>query len=339
MGVNKKKPSEYQKIIESIAGNTTYTTAPYYKFPKVKDSTNPQSGFNEMADLLMLPVTKEGYRYILSVVDIWSNYFDIEPMKTKTAKATLDALLAIFKRHYVSIPKASMSTDNGTEFKEVFNKWLIDHNIYHKLCLPDRHKQLANVENLNRQVGKIIMTYLTNKEIEIGKPYHEWMGIIPDIRKELNKFKTHPENLNPFTTPLGTVDTTKPPKYQVGELVHYALSKPDNAYGKFRSGDRRFSIDTKKISFILYYSSSNPYRYLIDGVPNVSFAEAELIPAKGKEQTYIIHKIIGKKKEKGKTFYLVWWKKYKKSQSTWESKEKLIEDGAEEYIKQYEDSI
>jgi hypothetical protein len=46
-------------------------------------------GYNEMGDLLQLPTTKEGYKYILSVVDIWSNYFDIEPMKTKTAKSSV----------------------------------------------------------------------------------------------------------------------------------------------------------------------------------------------------------------------------------------------------------
>jgi hypothetical protein len=36
---------------------------------------------------------------------------------------------------------------------------------------------------------------------------------------------------------------------------------------------------------------------------------------------------------------LVWWKKYKKDESTWEPEKTLLKDGAIEYIKEYEDSL
>lgn len=335
-----KKISAFQQIVNEIAGNETNTSIERYKYPKVKNETFPMSGYNEMCDILMLPTTsvKTGsYRYLLTIVDIWSNYFDIEPLKTKTAKETLKALLTIFKRHYVSVPKASLRTDNGGEFKEVFNKWLVDHKILHSLSKPDRHKQLGNVENLNRQIGRIIMTYLTNQEIATGKPFSEWLDLIPKIRTELNKMKFHPKDKDPFKDPMTEVNINQPPKYKVGDLVHYPLEKPEGFGNKFRAGDRRYSLDTKKIKFVLIYSSPNPYRYLLSGVPDVSYAEAELIPAKGNVETFIIREIFDKKTVKGKVFYNVWWKKYLKKDSTWEQKENLIEDGAEEYIKQYED--
>ena len=52
-----------------------------------------------------------------------------------------------------------------------------------------------------------------------------------------------------------------------------------------------------------------------------------------------MRKIIGKKTEIKIIYYLVWWIKKLKKDSTYESKTKLLEDGLVEYIKQYEDDI
>ena len=217
-------------------------------------------GFNEMGDLLQLPTTKEGYKYILSVVDIWSNYFDIEPMKTKTAKETLSALLKIFKRNYIDQPKASFKTDNGGEFIGVFDTWLKDHHIAHIKNLPDRHSQMANVENLNRQVGKLIMTYLTAKSIEQKKEYREWLEIVPIIREELNDLKQHPKDENPYTYPMGEVNVKSSNKYNVGDIVLRPLETAESLsgeklYGKFRSGDHRFELTPRKIIKVFLYNN------------------------------------------------------------------------------------
>jgi hypothetical protein len=238
---DKKKPvvaplSKIQQILNKIGASDTFTKKDKYKFDKVHTNAYPKNGYNEMADLLMLPTTKQGYRYILSVVDIWSNYCDIEPMKTKTASETLKALQKIFKRHYVAQPKASLKTDGGHEFKDVFDKWLKDHHIAHLVNLPDRHSQLANVENLNRQVGRIIMTYLTAKSIELGHDYNEWLSIVPTIRDELNKMKTHPKDQNPFTYPMGTINVQAPNKYKVGDIIYRPLEVPESIDGKKLNG-------------------------------------------------------------------------------------------------------
>ena len=85
-----------------------------------------------MADLLFLPKAQNGYNYLLVITDIYNSKFDIEPIKNKEAQTVLDALLEIFKRIYLDKPKASISTDAGTEFKQVFKKYLDDNNIFHK---------------------------------------------------------------------------------------------------------------------------------------------------------------------------------------------------------------
>ena len=122
-----------------------------------------------MCDLLFLPETKQGYKYLLVCVDLATNLFDIEPLKTKTPEETLKAFNKMFNREYIHKPKASIRTDAGNEFKGVFDKYLYNNNILHKKAIPARHKQLSNVETLNKQLGLIFNSYMNQKERETGK--------------------------------------------------------------------------------------------------------------------------------------------------------------------------
>ena len=85
------------------------------------------------------------------------------------SQTVLNALLKIFKRDYIERPKASISTDAGTEFKNVFNNYLYKNNIYHKIASTSRHTQQSSVESLNRILGKIIMIYLSKKSKETDR--------------------------------------------------------------------------------------------------------------------------------------------------------------------------
>ncbi len=335
-----------KQIFNKIGIDDTYTKKEKYKFDKVRKNTFPKGGYNQMADLLMLPKTDKGYQYCLTMTDLWNGYIDFEPMKTKTAKESLEAMLKIFKRNYIDQPKASLKTDNGGEFQSVFDKWLKDHHIAHLQSLPNRHQQMSNVENLNKQLGKIFMTYLTDKSIKLGYEYTNWDDIVNDVRKELNAIKTHPKDQNPYTYPMPEPDINAPPKYNVGDLVYRPLEKPENIsgnreYGKFRVGDRRYDLIPRKIRQVFLYD--NNWRYQLEGFENVAYAQAELLPAKEKEVMYEVKSIIGEKKEKGKLFYLIWWKNYPKKEATYEPKTELLKDlGTErlnQLIEDYKESL
>jgi hypothetical protein len=45
---------------------------------------------------------------------------------------------------------------------------------------------------------------------------------------------------------------------------------------------------------------------------------------------------LDKRKSKNKIEYLIWWKGYKKSEATWQTRQSLVEDGLMDYIKRYE---
>jgi hypothetical protein len=341
--ISKPTQTKIDKILQKLKIDDSLTKPIYYKFPKVKRHIFPKRGYNYQAVLLILPPTKSGYRYLLTMVDLWSNHVDFEPMKNKEAITTLQAMKEIFKRDYLKKPVASVKTDAGSEFKGPFEQYLFDNNFLHLVTLPDRHKQLGNVENLNKILGKILMTYLTHKSYELDKDYNEWIDIIEVLRDKINEMKNHPKNMDPREYIPPDISKNKP-KYKVGDMVYRRLEVPKDRFGnkymnaKFRAGDNRFETnEPRKIINIVAYSDS--WRYMLNGFPNVSYDEAELKPAKEKEEKYIIHKIIDKKTIKGKVHYLVWWKRYNKGESTWEPKNNLLEDGADEYIQEYEDSI
>ena len=90
-----------------------------------------------------------------------------------------------------------------------------------------------------------------------------------------------------------------------------------------------------KIVKVLNYPRNN--RYVLNTYPNVSYTENELKPLEHQEEYFNVREIIDKKKIKGKTYYLVWWRRNLKKESTWEPKENLIEDGLQDYIDDYEE--
>lgn len=336
----KVEPSPMMKLMNKLNIDETFTKRPKNdKFDTIKENTLPVSGYNYMSDLIELPQTKEGYKYLLVVVDIWSNNFDIEPMESKTASDTLDAFKAIIKRSFTKMPKASIRTDNGNEFKGSFKAFLNENDILHRVALPYRHKQMANVESLNAILGRIFMTYLTNKELELGKPYKEWTDIVKTVRIELNNSRYSPDDEDPYNTkhiPYNIDD----PKYKIGDIVSKKMEVPRNLYGKveadskFRKGDLRFNPHEKlKIVKVLNYPKNN--RYVLNGYPNVSYTENELKPVEQTEEYFLVREIIGKKQIKGKTHYLVWWKNKLKKESTWELEKNLLEDGLKQHIDYY----
>ena len=96
----------------------------------------------------------------------------------------------------------------------------------------------------------------------------------------------------------------------------------------------RFDPDEKlKIIKILNYPNNN--RYILNTLPNVSYAAEELLLANVSDEYRIVKKIIGQKVYKGYTYYLVWWRNELKSQATWEPIDRLLEDGIGEYIQEY----
>jgi hypothetical protein len=287
----------------------------------------------------MLPETKTGYKYLFVVIDLATDEFDMEPIKTKEPTNVLAALKTMFKRKYLKKPYATLTTDNGTEFKGVFHKYLYDESILHKTSEPSRHKQLANVESLNKTLGRLLNGYMNKKEEETKKVFKEWDEPLNVIRVELNKLRKKDEQ-DIFTFKYKIPKSTTP-KYNVGDIVYHVSEIPKSALNhnqntsNFRMGDYRWDRTPRKITKILYYTGDNPLRYLLDNMDHVSYAEYELMKAKETVNKFVVKKIIDKKVMNKITYYKIWWKNSLKKDSTWEPEKTLIEDGLQNLINMY----
>jgi chromodomain-containing protein len=220
----------------------------------------------------------------------------------------------------------------------VFHNYLVENKIHHQITVPDRHKQMSMVESLNRQLGRLFNGYMNAKEIETKRTYHEWTDVIDVVRKELNEYRKvkMPKNASDYPYPYFNPD--KDQKYKIGDVVHYKLEVPENALGhkqntkNFRMGDYRYSPQPRKITKVIYMNDPPYYRYMLEGIPNASYGESELIPSKQRESVFRVKKIIGQRNFRGVKQYLVWWQGYKKSESTYEPATNLQEDGLQPLI-------
>lgn len=293
-----------------------------------------------MADLLYIPESKEGYQYLLVVVDLWSDEFDIEPLKVRDADTVLKAYKKMLKRKHIQFPKATMQTDGGSEFKGAFTKFIYNGKAYHRITAPNRHSQQANVERLNRTLGYYIMNYLNSEAEKTGVITNDWVKILPILRKSLNKMRKKEDGKS--HQPSKNIIITKKPKFKVGDIVHWGLDSPiyktgEKANGEFRTGDRRFSISRVKVKKVIHYPNKKvPFRYLLNNEMNVSYTEPQLLIAENQENEFFaVKEIIDKKIENGKTFYKVRWADYPISASTYEPEEQLIKDGLKLFIDEF----
>lgn len=273
-------------------------------YNRVKDNIPLVKNYNAMCDLLFLPTAKN-YKYLFVIVDLATNLFDIEQLKTKNPDEILKAMKKCFTREYVKKPEYTIKTDSGNEFKGVFQKYLYDESIFHKVAPANHHEGMGNIDNLCKQIGRIIMAYLNKKELETKKKYNDWLPIVPIIRKELNEYRDNSKNLPKklnsyeYPTPNDTIEYSikkkdeiltfhKPikSKFKIGDWVYHYLDHPENALGKKqntkqrRAGDFNFSRTPLQIEKIFVYGSKGPlYRYKLNSINNVSFTEKQLMKA------------------------------------------------------------
>jgi hypothetical protein len=290
-------PSKFAAILKELNIDESLTK-PIQKeksFNKVKDTVALIKGNNQQLDILYLPTTTFGYKYLLTACDLATNACDFEPMKHKTPTSVLIAYKKINTRVYIKRALVTITTDSGNEFKGEFGQYLTKHEIFHRITMPDRHRQTANIESLNKQLGRLINGYLNKIEVETGHIAKSWLPCLSIIREGLNKIRIikTPDDINSYHYPVADgsyqvkkgkklVDIYIDAKFKVGDMVYYKSEVPLNALGHkqntklFRVGDIRYNLNPKKIIKVLNYPSPNPYRYMLEGIPNVSYTDKEL---------------------------------------------------------------
>ena len=134
------------------------------------------------ADLIDLPKLKkanDGYRYMLTVIDVFSKYAWIRLLKDKTGNALVKAMKAIFAQD--GRKPAQLQTDKGTEFmNRTFQRFLRDQQIDFFTSENEDIKG-AVIERFNRTLKDRLWRYFT---------YHQslrYVEAVPLLMKAYNR--------------------------------------------------------------------------------------------------------------------------------------------------------
>lgn len=168
------------------------------------------------------------YKYILTIIDIFTKQANAIPIRKKSTKNVIKAFLKsieLFDKIKV------LQTDNGSEFiNEDFQKLLRDKNIKHILSLPSKPQSNGVVERFNGTLKNYIQRNITFT----GRK--KWKN---DIKKFIENYNNTPQKTI-GVSPNSMDDTTKKDnidkylsskknrqiqKYQVGDYVRLKLEK------------------------------------------------------------------------------------------------------------------
>uniref|UniRef100_A0A1I7WGL7 Integrase catalytic domain-containing protein n=1 Tax=Heterorhabditis bacteriophora TaxID=37862 RepID=A0A1I7WGL7_HETBA len=127
----------------------------------------------------MIPYSDENkdYKYLLTIIDCFSKFAWVVPLKSKSGKETADALDSIFSKSKRKPKK--MQTDNGKEYynsnlKSLFKKLKINHFSTYS------DKKASIVERFNRTLKEKMWKMFTHQ----GN--HKWTDILDDLVQGYN---------------------------------------------------------------------------------------------------------------------------------------------------------
>jgi len=345
----KDKKEKLNKILDAL-----YETPKKDKGNNMPRFAQIEPGIIQQADLLFMPADGE-YKYILVVVDQGNRFTDAEPLTGKTNAEVLEAFKTIYHREILKLPKR-IEVDAGSEFKGPVAKWFADKRISVRAANPGRHRQQALVERRNQIIAKALFRRMAAQELLTDETSKEWVEDLPKLIKIMNdrakKMKKPKLTGEPIL--IGNAKELLSPGTKVRVIMEQPRDPITNKVlpGKFRSTDLRWNPKVRIIKDMLIKPDSPPL-YLLDGdvgkrkVEPVAYTknqlqvipENEQYPTKevirGKPSKYVVDKILGKKKIKGKIFYKIKWRGFSEADATFEPRTELIKD-IPQVIKDYE---
>ena len=181
----------------------------------------------DLADMQLLSKYNKGIRFLLCVIDIFSKYAWVVPLKDKKGTSIVKAFQSILKQSNKKPNK--IWVDKGSEFYNAyFKKWLRDNNI----VMYSTHNEGKSVvaERFIRTLKSKIYKYMTSisKNVYIDK--------LDDIVDEYNNtyhttIKMKPADVKDNTYINANKEiNNKDPKFKVGD--HVRISKYKNIFAK-----------------------------------------------------------------------------------------------------------
>lgn len=258
----------------------------------------------DLVDIPDLVNQNKGYRYILTVIDVFSKYAWVVLLKAKTGIVVRDAFAAIFKEG--RIPKR-LQTDNGTEFYNSKVDSLLKEHKIELFSTYNNETKASVVERYNRTLKTDMWHYFTANNTR------RYVDIIQDLVSAYNN-RTH------RSIKMTPVAVTKDNTSQVFANLYGRTLKVSPKEKNFAPGDLVVITKSKRLFEKGYLPNwtyeqftvtevipSTPVRYRIkdyaDEVLDGTFYGAELQKTVKREKFHI-EKVVRRSKNK---VLVKWW--------------------------------
>ena len=110
----------------------------------------------DLVDMSSFSRSNRGYKFLLTVIDVYSKYGWIVPLKNKTGKEVAAALAKLFK---IAVP-SRLWTDKGTEFYNQHVRRVLDANNV-ALYSTENEEKSSVAKRWNRTMKRIMWKYFT----------------------------------------------------------------------------------------------------------------------------------------------------------------------------------
>ena len=254
-----------------------------------------------------------GVKYLLAVIDIFSKYGWLVPLKDKSGKSVATAFKQIFKER----KQTKIWVDKGKEFYNKDVKSLIE------LYSTENEEKSSVVERWNRTMKEKMWKYFSANSTSV------YIDVLDDLVEQYNNTRHSSIKMTPVEA------SKKPNEIQVWRNMYPEHVEIKTHHARFSVGDK-VRITKKKKTFEKGYTprwteevftisavqNTSPVTYKIPDLNGEeiqgTFYEAEL--QKTNQDVYRIEKVV----KKGKTKSLVKWKGYPASFNSWVSNQDLV---------------
>ena len=267
----------------------------------------------DLADMQAFSKLNRGIKYLLAVIDVFSKYGYLVPLKDKTGKSVASALKTIFKER----KPEKMWVDKGKEFYNKDVKELIE------LYSTENEEKSSVVERWIRTMKERMWKYFTDNNTNV------YIDILPDLVEDYNNTRHSSIKMTPveaskkkneltvcknlYPDCLKNIDIN--PKFSIGDKVRISKKKKTFETGyTTRWTEEIFTITKINHTSPVTYKIADLNGEEIDG----TFYEPEL--QKTSQQLFRIEKVI----EKGKNKSLVKWKGYSDDFNSWVDNKDIV---------------
>jgi hypothetical protein len=191
----------YQSVKDWLAGERVYTlhkpARHIFKRNKSIVSRPDEQWQADLVDMQPYRSSNSGCSYLLTVIDMFSKYAFVIPLKNKSGPTLKVAFKDIFSQGRVP---EKLQTDQGTEFENsTVGKYLHSMGI-RQFTTRNRQIKCAVVERFNRTLKGRIYKYMTAYET------NEYLDVLDDIVESYNKTRHGVTKMRPVDVGLDDLD-------------------------------------------------------------------------------------------------------------------------------------